>query len=60
MKNKKTALIVDDEEIVLEIEEFMFQKIGFEILKDWPNGFLPKPFKFDEFTKSVDNILAKN
>ena len=32
MKNKRTALIVDDEEIVLEIEEFMFKKIGFEIL----------------------------
>ena len=125
MKNKRTALIVDDEEIVLEIEEFMFQKIGFEILvaknsaqacqlyenekdnidlvvldmimpgengantykqlkkidpnvkvivtsgmgkdntveevtKDWPNRFLPKPFKFDEFTKSVDTILSKN
>ena len=29
---KKTVLIVDDEEIVLEIEEFMFQKIGFEVL----------------------------
>ena len=125
MKNKRTALIVDDEDIVLEIEEFMFQKIGFEILiaknsaqacqlyenekdhidlvvldmimpgengantykqlkeinpnvkvivtsgmgkdntveevtKDWPNSFLPKPFKFDEFTKSVDTILSKN
>lgn len=123
MKNKRTALIVDDEEIVLEIEEFMFQKIGFEILiannsaqacqlyedekdqidlvvldmimpdengantykrlkkinpnikvlvtsgmgkdkavneiiKDWPNGFLRKPFKFDEFTKCVDTILG--
>ena len=32
MKNKRTALIVDDEEIIVEIEEFMFQKIGFEIL----------------------------
>ena len=32
MKNKRTALVVDDEEIVLEIEEFMFHKIGFEIL----------------------------
>lgn len=125
MKKKGTALIVDDEEIVLEIEEFMFHKIGFEILiaknsaqachlydnekdhidlivldmimpgengantykqlkkidpnvkvivtsgmgkdnaveevtKDWPNSFLPKPFKFDEFTKSVDTILSKN
>ncbi len=125
MKNKRTALIVDDEEIIVEIEEFMFQKIGFEIfiaknsaqacqlyqdekdnidlvvldmimpdengantykqlkkinpnikvlvssgmgkdsavkeiLNDWPNGFLPKPFKFDEFTKSVDTILSRN
>lgn len=125
MKDKKTALIVDDEEIVAEIEEFMFQKIGFEILiaknsaqacqlyqdekdnidlvvldmilpdengantykqlkkinpnikvivssgmgkdsavreilNDWPNGFLSKPFKFDEFSKSVDNILSRN
>jgi len=125
MKNQRTALIVDDEEIIVEIVEFMFQKIGFEILiaknsaqacqlyqdekdnidlvvldmimpdengantykqlkkinpnikvlvssgmgkdsavkeilNDLPNGFLSKPFKFDEFTKSVDSILSRN
>jgi DNA-binding NarL/FixJ family response regulator len=31
-----------------------------EILNDWPNGFLPKPLKFDEFIKSVDTILSRN
>ena len=125
MKSKRTALIVDDDDIVLEVEEFMCKKIGFEVLKaksgmqacrlyqdekdhidlvvldmimpdehgaktykqlkkinpnikvlvssgmgkdnsvrkiinDWPNGFLPKPIKFEEFTKSVDTILSRN
>ena len=32
MKSKRTALIVDDDDIVLEVEEFMFQKIGFDVL----------------------------
>jgi len=31
-----------------------------EIIKDWPNGFLPKPLKFDEFSKCVDTILSRN
>jgi len=30
-----------------------------EILNDWPNGFISKPFKFDEFAKSVDTILSR-
>lgn len=122
-KEKTTALIVDDEEIMLDIESFMLQKIGFntlkasnsaeacrlyeeekehidiiildmlmpdekgtdtykklkrlnpdirvliasgsekdrnvdEILNDGQNGFIKKPFKFDEFTFNVDTILS--
>jgi DNA-binding NtrC family response regulator len=122
-KENRTALIVDDEEIMLDIESFMLQKIGFntlkainsveacrlyedrkehidivvldmrmpdengtdtykrlkrmnpnirvlmssgleknrdvdEILKDGQNGFIKKPFKFDEFTSNVNTILS--
>ena len=122
-KEKTIALIVDDEEIMLDIESFMLQKIGFntlkasnsaeacrlyeeekehidivildmlmpdekgtdtykklkrlnpdirvlitsgsekdrnvdEILNDGQNGFIKKPFKFDEFTFNVDTILS--
>ena len=32
-KEKRTALIVDDEKIMLDIESFMLQKIGFNTLK---------------------------
>ena len=122
-KEDRTALIVDDEEIMLDIESFMLQKIGFntlkainsveacrlyedkkehidivvldmrmpdengtdtykrlkrmnpnirvlissgleknrdvdEILNDGQNGFIKKPFKFDEFTSNVNTILS--
>jgi DNA-binding NtrC family response regulator len=122
-KEKRTALIVDDEKIMLDIESFMLQKIGFntlkasnsveacriykekkehidivvldmrmpdkngfetykrlkrmnpdirvlissgskknrdvdEILNDGQNGFIKKPFKFDEFIFNVDTILS--
>ena len=32
-KEKRTALIVDDDEIMLDIESFMLQRIGFNTLK---------------------------
>ena len=119
----ETILIVDDEKIMLDIESFMLQKIGFntlkasnsveacrlykekkehidivvldmhmpdengsetykrlkrmnpdirvlissgsknnrdvdEILNDGQNGFIKKPFKFDEFIFNVDTILS--
>jgi DNA-binding NtrC family response regulator len=122
-KEKRTALIVDDEKIMLDIESFMLQKIGFntlkasnsveacrfykekkqhidivvldkfmpdekgidtykrlkrmnpdirvlissgsekdrdvgEILKNGQNGFIKKPFKFDEFPFNNDTILS--
>ena len=122
-KENRTALIVDDEEIMLDIESFFLQKIGFntlkaansakacslyedkkeqidivvldmlmpnekgtniykklkkmnpdirvlicsglekdrdidEILNDGQNGFIKKPFKFDEFTSNVNTILS--
>ena len=122
-KEKRTALIVDDEKIMLDIESFMLQKAGFntlkasnseeacrlyeekkehidivvldmlmpdekgtdtykslkrmnpdirvlistgsekdrdvdEILNDGQNGFIKKPFKFDEFTSNVNTILS--
>jgi len=122
-KENRTALIVDDEETMLDIESFMLQKIGFntfkannsveacrlyedkkehidivvldmrmpdengtdtykrlktmnpdirvlissglekdrdidEILNDGQNGFIKKPFKFDEFTTNVNTILS--
>ena len=122
-KEDRTALIVDDEEIMLDIESFMLQKIGFntlkainsveacrlyedkkehidivvldmrmpdengtdtykrlkgmnpdirvlistglekdrdvdEILNDGQNGFIKKPFTFDEFTSNVNTILS--
>ncbi len=122
-KEKRTALIVDDEEIVLDIESFMLAKIGFnslkasnsveacrlyedkkehidivvlnmfmpdekgantykrlkrmnpeirvltssglekdrdidDILNDGQNGFIKKPFKFDEFTFNINTILS--
>ena len=122
-KEKRTALIVDDEKIMLDIESFMLQKIGFntlkainpaeacrlyedkkehidivvldmcmpdengtgnykrlkrmnpnirvlissglekggdvdEILNDGQNGFIKKPFKFDEFPFNNDTILS--
>jgi len=122
-KEKRTALIVDDEKIMLDIESFMLQKIGFntlkainsaeacrlyedkkehidivvldmlmpdekgtatykrlkkmnpdirvlissglekggdvdEILNDGQNGFIKKPFKFEEFTCNIDTILS--
>ena len=120
---KRTALIVDDEEIMLDIESYMLQKVGFstlkasnseeacrlyednkedieivvldmimpdekgtdtykrlkqmnpdirvlissglerdgdvsEILSDGQNGFIKKPFKFEEFTDNIDTILS--
>jgi len=120
---KRTALIVDDEEIMLDIESFMLQKVGFntlkarnseeacrfyedkkeqidivvldmvmpgekgtktykrlkrlnpdirvlistglekdrdvdEILNDGQNGYIKKPFKFEEFTNNIDTILS--
>ena len=120
---KRTALIVDDEETMLDIESFMLQKIGFntlkasnsaeacqifedekdhidivvldmimpdengactykrlkkmnpdirvlissawekdgkveEILNDGQNGFIQKPFKFDEFINNIDKMLS--
>jgi len=122
-KEDRIALIVNDEEIMLDIESFMLQKIGFntltatnseeacrlyedkkehidivvldmrmpdengtdtykrlkrmnpdirvlistgsekdrdvdEILNDGQNGFIKKPFKFDEFTSNVNTILS--
>ena len=122
-REKRTALIVDDEKIMLDIESFMLAKIGFnalkasnsveacrlyedkrehidivvldmrmpdengtdtykrlktmnpdirvlissglekdrdvdEILNDGQNGFIKKPFKFDEFTSNVNTILS--
>jgi DNA-binding NtrC family response regulator len=122
-KKNKTALIVDDEETMLDIESFILRKIGFntlkasnsveacrlykdkkqnidivvldmrmpdengtdtykrlkrmnpdirvlissgleknrdvdEILNDGQNGFIKKPFKFDEFTSNVNSILS--
>ncbi len=122
-EKKRTALIVDDEETVLDIESFMLQKIGFntlkasnsaeacqlyedkkehidivvldmimpdengantykrlkklnpdirvlitsgfekngnvdEILNDGQNGFIQKPFKFEEFTNNIDTMLS--
>ena len=122
-KEKRTALIVDDEKIMLDIESFMLQKMGFntlkasnsaeacrlyedkkehidivvldmlmpdekgtatykrlkkmnpdirvlissglekggdvdEILNDGQNGFIKKPFKFEEFTCNIDTILS--
>ncbi len=122
-EEKRTALIVDDEEIMLDIESFMLQKIGFNILKagnsaeacrlyedkkehidivvldmimpdengantykrlkkmnldirvlvssglerdgnideilnDGQNGFIRKPFKFEEFTNNIDAMLS--
>ena len=122
-KEERTALIVDDEEIILDIESFFLQKVGFntlkasnskeacrlyedkkehidivvldmcmpdengtgtykrlkrmnpnirvlissgleknrdvdEILNDGQNGFIKKPFKFDEFTSNVNTILS--
>jgi len=122
-EEKRTALIVDDEETVLDIESFMLQRIGFntlkasnsseacqlyedkkehidivvldmimpdesgadtykrlkklnpdirvlitsglekngnvdEILNDGQNGFIQKPFKFEEFTNNIDSMLS--
>jgi CheY-like chemotaxis protein len=122
-KEKRTALIVDDEKIMLDIESFMLQKIGFDILKasnsaeacrlyedekeridivvldmvmpdekgtstyrrlkkmnpdirvlissglekdgdvdeilnDGQNGFIQKPFKFEEFSNNIDTVLS--
>ena len=122
-KEKRTALIVDDEKIMLDIQSYMLQKIGFNILKatnsaeacqlyedekdridivvldmimpgekgtdtykrlkqmnpdirvlissglekngdvdeilnDGQNGFIQKPFKFDEFTNNIDIMLS--
>ncbi len=122
-EEKRTALIVDDEEIMLDIESFMLQKIGFKILKagnsaeacqlyedkkeqidivvldmimpdengaktykrlkkmnpdirvlvssglerdgnideilsDGQNGFIRKPFQFEEFTNNIDAMLS--
>jgi len=122
-KEKRTALIVDDEKIVLDVESLILQKMGFntlkasnsveacrlyedkkehidivvldmlmpdekgtdtykklkrinpdirvlissglekdrdvdEILSDGQNGFIKKPFKFDEFAFNVDTILS--
>jgi DNA-binding NtrC family response regulator len=122
-KEKRTALIVDDEKIMLDIQSCMLQKIGFNILKatnsaeachlyedekdridivvldmimpdekgtdtykrlkqmnpdirvlissglekngdvdeilnDGQNGFIQKPFKFDEFTNNIDIMLS--
>jgi DNA-binding NtrC family response regulator len=122
-KENRTALIVDDEETMLDIESFILRKIGFntlkasnsleacrlyedkkehidivvldmrmpdengtdtykrlkrmnpnikvlistgsekdrdvdEILNDGQNGFIKKPFKFDEFTSNVNTILS--
>jgi DNA-binding NtrC family response regulator len=122
-KENRTALIVDDEETMLDIESFILRKIGFntlkannsaeayslyedkkehidivvldmrmpdengtdtykrlkrmnpdirvlistgsekdrdvdEILNDGQNGFIKKPFKFDEFTSNVNAILS--
>jgi FixJ family two-component response regulator len=31
---KKTVLIVDDEEMILDIEELMLQRIGYNTLKN--------------------------
>ena len=120
---KRTVLIVDDEEMVLDVEALMLERMGFktlkanssekayqlyrdkkenidlvvldmimpgdngavvykklkrinsgirvlissgfwkdlnvrEILKDGPNSFIQKPFKFAEFNKKVDSILS--
>jgi DNA-binding NtrC family response regulator len=122
-KEKRTALIVDDEKIMLDIQSLMLQKIGFDILKasnsseacrlygdekeridivvldmlmpdekgtatykrlkkmnpdirvlissglekdrdieeilnDGQNGFIQKPFKFEEFTNNIDTVLS--
>jgi DNA-binding NtrC family response regulator len=122
-KENRTALIVDDDQIMLDIESFFLRKIGFktlkatnsakacslyedkkeqidivvldmlmpnekgtniykklkkmnpdirvlicsglekdrdvdEILNDGQNGFIKKPFKFDEFTSNVNTILS--
>ncbi len=122
-EEKRTALIVDDEETVLDIESIMLQRIGFntlkannsaeacqlyedkkenidivvldmvmpdesgantykrlkklnpdirvlitsglekngnvdEILNDGQNGFIQKPFKFDELTNNIDRMLS--
>ena len=122
-EEKRTALIVDDEETVLDIESFMLQRIGFntlkasnsseacqlyedkkehidivvldmimpdesgantykrlkklnpdirvlitsglekngnvdEILNDGQNGFIQKPFKFEELTNNIDRMLS--
>lgn len=124
-ERKKTVLIVDDEEMILDIEDLMLQRIGYntlkannsaeacqvyndekenidlvvldmimpdesgsttykrlkrinpdirilistgfgrdsnieEILTDGHNGFIQKPFKFNEFIKKIDAILPKN
>jgi DNA-binding NtrC family response regulator len=124
MKNeKRTILIVDDEEVVLDVEGLMLKKMGFNILKanssakayrlyknkkdeidlvildmimpgengaatyeklkminpgikvlvssgfwkdlnvrailsDGKNSFIQKPFKYDEFNKKVNSMLA--
>ena len=124
MKNEKpTVLIVDDEEVVLDVEGLMLEKMGFNILKanssvkacrlysnkkddidlvildmimpgdngaatyqklkminpavkvlissgfwkdlnvrailkDGKNSFIQKPFKYNEFNKKVNSILA--
>ena len=120
---KRTALIVDDEETMLDIEALMLQRIGFKtlkasnsteacklfedekdridivvldmimpdehgsitykrlkkmnpairvliasafekdgvvdsILKDGQNGFIQKPFKFEDFVSNIDSILS--
>lgn len=120
---KRTALIVDDEKSIRDIESLMLQKIGFntlkasnsaeacqlyevekehidivvldmsmpdengdktykrlkkmnpdirvlissglekdgnvdEILNDGQNGFIQKPFKFDDFTSNIDTMLS--
>jgi DNA-binding NtrC family response regulator len=124
-EGKKTVLIVDDEEMMLDIEDLMLQRIGYntlkasnsteacqlyknekehidlvvldlimpgengtttykrlkrinpdirvlistgfgrdgnleEILTDSHNGFIQKPFKFEELIKKIDAILPKN
>jgi DNA-binding NtrC family response regulator len=120
---KRTVLIVDDEDVVLDVEGLMLKKMGFNILKanssakacrlyknkkddidlvildmimpgdngaatyqklktinpgikvlissgfwkdlnvrailkDGKNSFIQKPFKFNEFSKKIDSILA--
>ena len=121
---KQTILIVDDEQVVLDVEALMLQRMGFKILKancpekayqiysvekdnidlvvldmlmpgesgavayqkmkkmksdikvlissgswrdinvkeilnDRQNGFIQKPFKFEELNKKVDSILSE-